>query len=117
MIKGDIVLIPFPFTDLSQAKLRPAIVLWIDSSGRDVTVCFVSSQGVEAIADHEFLLDCTDPEFLSNGLKVSSKVRVTRIATVERQLITRRLGQLGSNQIQVLNLTMVRAFQLEGSLR
>jgi mRNA interferase MazF len=116
MIKGDIVLIPFPFTDLSQSKLRPAIVLWIDSSGRDVTVCFVSSQGVDTLADHEFLLDCADPEFSSNGLKVSSKVRVTRIATVECQLVTRRLGRLGSAQVQLLNLTMIRAFQLEGNL-
>lgn len=116
MMKGDIVLIPFPFTDLSQSKLRPAIVLWIDSSGRDVTVCFISSQRVDNLTDHEFLLDCADPEFLSNGLKVSSKVRVTRIATIECQLVTRRLGRLGSGQIQRLNLTMIKTFQLEGGL-
>ena len=112
MNKGDIVLVPFPFTDLSQTKLRPAIVLWADSIGNDVTLCFVSSQGLDTLATGEFLLDATDSEFTSTGLKTSSKVRVTRIMTVERKLIVRRLGKLGTNQIQVLNLSIVKAFQL-----
>jgi mRNA interferase MazF len=112
MNKGDIVLVPFPFTDLSQTKLRPAIVLWADSIGNDVTLCFVSSQGLDTLATGEFLLDATDSEFNITGLKTSSKVRVTRMMTVERKLIVRRLGKLGTNQIQVLNLSIVQAFQL-----
>ena len=43
LTKGDIVLMPFPFTDLSQTKLRPAVVVWVDSQGPDITACFISN--------------------------------------------------------------------------
>lgn len=112
LTKGDIVLVPFPFTDLSQTKLRPALILWADPTGDDVTLCFISSQNVNTLSPEEFALDASEPEFTSTGLRVASKVRVTRIVTVERQLITRRLGKLGANQLQQLNAAILRAFQL-----
>jgi mRNA interferase MazF len=113
MKKGDIVLVPFPFTDLSQTKLRPAVVLYTEPTNNDVTLCFITSQGIDTLFTGEFLLDIADPEFSSTGLKVSSKVRVTRMMTIERKLIARRLGTLGSNQIQILNSEIVRAFQIK----
>lgn len=90
--KGDVVLVPFPFTDLSQTKLRPAIVLWVAQAGNDITVCFVSSQNVDRLTPEEFLLDASDLDFADTGLRIASKVRVARIVTVDRNLLTRRLG-------------------------
>jgi mRNA interferase MazF len=101
--KGDIVLVPFPFTDLSTTKLRPAVVLWVDLSGIDITVCFISSQNVNNINAEEFLIDKKHPEFTKTGLKVTSKVRVSRIVTIERNLITRKLGKLDINLLQNLD--------------
>ncbi len=110
--KGDIVLIPFPFTDLSATKLRPAVVLWVDLKGVDVTVCFISSQNVTHLAPEEFTIEPSDPEFTNTGLKIASKVRVSRIATVERRFITRRIGKLGTNQVKQLNQIIITTFQL-----
>ncbi len=110
--KGDIVLAEFPFTDLSQKKLRPALVLWASSTIDEITICFISSQNVTSLSLDEFALNASDPEFSSTGLRVSSKVRVTRIVSLEKRLILRRLGELGSQQMQQLNATLIQAFQL-----
>jgi mRNA interferase MazF len=113
--KGDIVLVEFPFTDLSQVKLRPALVLCAISVPDEVTLCFISSQNVTSLNAEEFALKVEDPEFYETGLRVSSKVRVTRIATVHRRLIIRRLGQLGNLYIQQLNAVTIEAFQIAPS--
>lgn len=111
--KGDIVLVPFPFTDLSTTKLRPAVVLWVEGSGNDITVCFVSSQNLNRITSEEFLIEATHEEFAATGLKLSSKVRVSRIVTLTRSLISRRIGQLGANLMETLDDCLKRTFQLE----
>jgi mRNA interferase MazF len=115
MKKGDIVLVSFPFTDLSQTKLRPAVVLFVERKTEDVTLCFISSQALDTVHSGEFVLTPSDPEFSETGLKVASKVRVTRIATLERKLIVRRLGKLGINQMQKLDLALIEAFQLSSN--
>ena len=110
--KGDIVLVPFPFTDLSQTKLRPAVVLWADSKGQDVTLCFVSSQKVDRLAQYEFVIASVNPQFLMTGLKVTSKVRVARVVTLERRLLQRRLGRLSDPMMTQLDQALQYAFQL-----
>ena len=59
--KGDIVLVQFPFTDLSQTKLRPALVLLENAILNEVTLCFISSQNVDNLSSDEFALDISDP--------------------------------------------------------
>ncbi len=110
--KGDVILALFPFTDFSQTKLRPASVLWTSTTNQDLTICFITSQDINNVSADEFLLQPSDPEFLATGLKVVSKVRVTKIVTLERKLITRKLGKLGSIYISNLNTKMIQAFQL-----
>ena len=110
--KGDIVLVPFPFTDLSQTKLKPAVVLHVDSVNNDITVCFISSQALTNLSLEEFAINPSDPEFISTGLRVASKVRVSRIVTLDKSLVTRRIGKLGISQVQQLDNILIHTFQL-----
>ena len=88
-------------------------MLWASSSIDEITICFISSQNVTSLSLDEFALNTSDPEFYSTGLRVSSKVRVTRIVCLEQRLIVRRLGELGIQQMQQLNATLIQAFQIE----
>jgi mRNA interferase MazF len=79
MAKGDIVLIIFPFTDLSGSKLRPAVIL--SDNGADLTVCFVTTQ-VQWQEPTDVLLF---PNMI-NGLKKQSLIRTSKISTLDRKL-------------------------------
>jgi mRNA interferase MazF len=113
--KGDVLLAQFPFTDLSQNKLRPAIVLHTSVRKNEVTICFISSQNVMQLSDTEFSVLDTDPEFSITGLRTNSKVRVSRIVTLNHQLTSRKLGRLGTYHMKILDSTLKNAFNLSGS--
>jgi mRNA interferase MazF len=110
--KGDVLLAQFPFTDLSQTKLRPAIVLHASMEKNEITVCFISSQKVNQLSDSEFALLDTDPDFSLTGLRLSSKIRVTRIVTVNAQLTSRKLGCLGANHTQILDKKLKQTLRI-----
>jgi len=105
MAKGDIVLITFPFTDLSGSKLRPAVVL--ADTNLDITVCFITTQiGWQEPTD--VLLTPT----ATNGLRKQSLIRTSKIATLDRSLAKGLLGRLGSTELTELNSKLKILFQL-----
>ncbi len=91
---GDIVLTPFPFTDLSQNKVRPALILGTQKNGDDVTVCFISSNTQNKIQALEVLIDSKDKNFRQTGLKTDSTIKVTKIATLDKIVILGQIGKL-----------------------
>lgn len=109
LARGDVVLVHFPFTDLSSTKRRPAVVLWADPGQTDFTLAFVSSQHVTSVSTGETALLTTHPEFPMSGLSVSSKIRATKLVTLNRTLITRWLGRLGPLLIADLDRALISA--------
>ncbi|MDK9721375.1 MAG: type II toxin-antitoxin system PemK/MazF family toxin [Rhodospirillales bacterium] len=92
---GQIVLVPFPYADLSSAKLRPALLLR-KASARfdDWLICMVSSQLQQEEADLDELLSRNDPDFAASGLKADSIIRIRRLAVVEGALLAGTIGEL-----------------------
>ncbi len=105
MAKGDIVLITFPFTNLSGSKLRPAIVL--TETNLDITVCFITSQ-INWQEQTDIVLFPND----QNGIKKQSLVRTSKIATIDKALAQGLLGKLSANEITELNNKLKILFQL-----
>ena len=94
-MKGRVVLVPFPFDDLSSSKVRPAVCL-TDPIGahRHVVLAFISSQLPTLLLSTDVLLTSDQPDFATTGLRVSSVLRLHRLMTVTTAIIQRDLGQL-----------------------
>lgn len=92
--RGDIVLVPFPFTDLSSKKVRPAVILSPDPQQEDVIVAFISSVIPLSLSRSEYLLSQDDADFKASGLKVSSVFKTHKVMTLSRSRILRHLGRL-----------------------
>ena len=95
MIKHRVVLVPFPFDDLSTTKVRPAVCLTEPlGSHRHVVLAFITSQIPSRPLPTDLVLDSREPGFAVTGLRVSSTLQLHRLMTVSTTLIQRQLGRL-----------------------
>lgn len=101
--RGTIVLVPFPFTDLSDEKVRPAVIISAKLRGDDVVVAFISSQRRIRLEPTDLALTSNNPGFQKSGLKTDSIIRLGKIATLDKKLILGELGQLDFNLQQQLS--------------
>jgi len=100
MMKGKVVLVPFPFDDLSTTKVRPAVCLTdsVDSHCH-VIMAFMSSRMPVDQLETDLILNSGHADFAMTGLRVTSTLRLHRLMTVTTALIRRELGEL-SPQMQ-----------------
>ncbi len=104
-MKGDIVLVPFPFTDLTGIKNRPALILL--ATEIDITVAFISTQ-LKGASTYDLLVQ---PSF-ENGLKKDSLVRVSKIATLDKEIILGKLGSLSIENLEKIDNLLIEAFSI-----
>ena len=107
-MKGKIVLIPFPFTDLTSTKLRPALVLF--EGQKDVVVTFISSRIPRRPALTEIIINDTHPEFKLTGLKNSSVIRLDKVATISKDLILGEIGEIGDKLKKETNVKLSKTY-------
>ncbi len=108
---GTIVLVPFPFTDLTSVKLRPALII-SGNSGHfgDVILAFVSSKISSSRADGDFLLKTNHRDFKKTGLKAASVFKFSKLATLDKKLLVGELGKLSSGLISEMKKSFEAAF-------
>lgn len=85
----EVVLLPFPFSDLSARKLRPALVLAAAGRG-DWGLCQITSK---AYGDPE-AVPIVDADFEAGGLQLASAVRPTKLFTAHETLVDSTAGRL-----------------------
>ena len=105
-IKGDIVVLPFPFSDLSASKRRPALVL-VALGGDDVILCQITSKNVKD--DHAIIVELSDVE--KGSLNDASHVRPNKLFTADESIILYKLGNLIPAKLNTVIKEIVAMFQ------
>lgn len=97
-VKGDVVILPFPFSDLSATKRRPALII-VSLPGDDIILCQITSKNRPA---NQFAIAITNADFVSGGLDMDSNVRPERLFTLESRIIEYRAGVLKPDKMQLV---------------
>ncbi|MEK7146184.1 MAG: type II toxin-antitoxin system PemK/MazF family toxin, partial [Patescibacteria group bacterium] len=81
--QGDLVLVPFPYSDLSSVKTRPALVVSNSNlNGEDCILCGVTSQGAKK---HQVILKTVD--LLNGSLPLTSYIRADKVISLKKEMI------------------------------
>lgn len=111
--RGDVVLVPFPFTDLSTTKQRPAVVLSSDRYHQVTGDCLVAA--ITSIRPHTLSpgdVPLSPEDQAAGGLLKPSIVKIGKLITLNRRLIRRTLGRLPDATVGIL-LAEMRRFLIE----
>ncbi len=100
---GQIALMPFPYTNLQNAKKRPVLLLRrLQNDQDDWLVCMVSSRLHQAESGLDWVVGPQDEEFSESGLKVASVFRLSRLAVLDGALLLGQLGSISDARLQFL---------------
>ena len=108
--KGDIILVPFPFSDQTFSKKRPAVVISSDvynSRYLDIIIMAVTSNTQNPLRIGECLIE----DYASAGLLKPSVIK-SAISSIDKSLILKKLGALSSGDLDLLNKTLKELLSL-----
>jgi mRNA interferase MazF len=98
---GQIVTFRFPQTDMEEGKIRPALLLGrLPGKHDDWLVCMISAQLRHTVPEFDEIVYENDPDFVDSGLKVSSVIRVGRLAVVEGGMLLGSIGHIAHQRLQ-----------------
>ncbi|MDI6777381.1 MAG: type II toxin-antitoxin system PemK/MazF family toxin [Syntrophales bacterium] len=93
-VKGDVVVIPFPFSDLSQSKRRPALVI-APLEGNDAILCQITSKTIK----DTYAISIDDTDFASGSLRQPGNIRPSRLFTADSHIILYRVGRIKKEKL------------------
>jgi mRNA interferase MazF len=94
-VKGEVVVVPFPFSDLTENKKRPALVV-AELQGDDVILCLITSQK----AKDSYAISLVKNDFANGSLPHDSNIRPNRLFTADSKIVLYKAGKLKDSKIQ-----------------
>ena len=94
-VKGDVVITPFPFSDLKSSIKRPALAIAV-LKGEDIIFCQITSK--EHLED-PYQINLTDKDFSSGKLNIKSFIKPSIVFTLRKSIILYKAGRIKNNKI------------------
>lgn len=101
-VKGDVVVTPFPFSDLSASKKRPALVV-ASLDGEDVILCQITSQ----MKRDANVISLQDVDFQTGSLTQDSFIRPNRIFTADSRIVLYRAGRIATQKMDEVTRSII----------
>jgi mRNA interferase MazF len=95
-IKGDVVVLPFPFSDLSSNKHRPALVI-SPLNGDDVILCAITGMSNDKDI---YIISLLQSDFNNGNLDRDSFIRPNKLFTADSKIIVKKKGSLADYKIK-----------------
>ena len=92
-VRGDVIVLEFPFSNLMQVKRRPSLVIKIPN-GDDIIVCQITGKSYEKSVE----IPIKKEDFYKGNLKVKSYIRLDKIFSIEKSLIKYKIGSLNQEK-------------------
>ena len=102
-IKGDVIVVPFPFSDLTNTKRRPALVI-TKLIGDDLILCQITSKNVS----DSYSILITEKDFLSGSLKQNSNIRPNKLFTADSRIILYKVGHLKEEKMRKIIQSIIK---------
>ncbi|MEQ9425875.1 MAG: type II toxin-antitoxin system PemK/MazF family toxin [Cyclobacteriaceae bacterium] len=96
---GQIILVPFPFAELTNTKVRPAVVIGeTEDRFKDLIIAAISSVVPNDVPKKSFVVKSSS----ISGLRVDSLIKVDRLATIKSEQVIATIGKLTPDEKQTL---------------
>ena len=102
-VKGDVVVMPFPYSDLTQAKKRPALVLAVLELG-DCILCAISTKD----SVDRYAIDLRAGDFESGGIRQESIVRPNKLITAAPSTILYSAGKIKKPKFEQIRAAVIK---------
>jgi mRNA interferase MazF len=113
--RGDIVLVDYPYTSSSEAKVRPVLVIQNDRDNqrlKNTIVAQITSQTQRSLEATQLLIKLATDEGQESGLRQNSVINCVNLLTISKDKILRKLGHLPNSTLQKVNDCLKTALEL-----
>ena len=94
-VKGDVIVIPFPFSDLSASKKRPALVI-AALEGDDLILCQITSKA----RYDKYSIVLKNSDFKQGNLDVESNIKPNKLFTADKSIIQYKIGSIKDKKLK-----------------